>query len=71
MNFNIIIAIIFGILALVLGVFDTIHASLSFNKEDKSGIVSNNVPSLFLFTGIIIIIIAMFYIYSQYQVLLL
>ena len=69
MNFNIIIAIVFGILGLVLGISDTIYASLLLNKEDKLGVTNNNTPSLFLFTGIIIIIIAMFYIYSQYQLL--
>ena len=67
MNFNIIIAIIFGILGLILGILDTMHASSSFNKEDKAGVINNSVPSLFLFTGVVIIVLATFYIYLEYQ----
>ena len=67
MTFTLIISIIFGILALALGITDTYYAGIGFNKEDKNGIVNNNTPILFLFTGILITVVALFYIYIEYQ----
>jgi formate-dependent nitrite reductase membrane component NrfD len=66
MNTNILPAIIFAILALILGITDTIYAGYDFNKEDKNGIINNNIPLLFIFTGIIIIISAVYYINILY-----
>jgi len=67
MNITIIISIIFGILGLALGIVDTYSAGHAFNKEDKTGAINNNTPSVFLSTGVIMIILAIFYLYTQYQ----
>jgi len=67
MTFTLIISIIFGILAFALGIVDTYYAGIGFNKEDKNGVVNNNIPILFLFTGMLITITALFYIYTQYE----
>lgn len=67
MNLNLIISIIFGILGLALGIINTYSAGHAFNKEDKTGAINNNTPSLFLSTGIVIIIFAVFHLYTQYQ----
>jgi len=66
MNINILLAIIFGVLALILGIMDTIYAGYDFNKEDKNGVINNNIPLLFLFTGMIITIGAVYYINMLY-----
>ena len=65
MNFNILIAVFFGILALVLGAVDTLYAGYAFNKEDKTGAINNTTPMLFLFTGILVIVYAVYYINSN------
>jgi len=66
MNYNILLAIIFSVLALILGITDTIYAGYGFNKEDKDGVINNNIPLLFIFTGIIITIGAVYYINILY-----
>jgi len=66
MNINILLAIIFGVLALILGIMDTIYAGYDFNKEDKNGVINNNIALLFLFTGMIITIGAVYYINMLY-----
>ena len=71
MNINILLAIIFGISALILGIIDTIYAGYDFNKEDKNGVINNNIPLLFIFTGIIITIGAVYYINILYPQLFL
>lgn len=67
MNINILLALVFGILLLVLGITDTIYAAYDFNKEDKNGLINNNVALVFLFTGVFIIICAIYYINLQYS----
>jgi len=66
MNINILLAIIFGVLALILGIMDTIYAGYDFNKGDKNGVINNNIALLFLFTGMIITIGAVYYISMLY-----
>ena len=65
-GFTLVIGIIFGILALILGISDTVYAGYALNKEDKAGVINNTMPKLFLGTGIFIIIMAIFHIYRQY-----
>lgn len=71
MNINILIAIVFAVLVLILGIMDTIYAGYDFNKEDKNGIINNNIPLLFLFTGMFIVIVAIYYINMLYPQLFL